>query len=78
MRNVRPASSAKESSMEFLKCAICGAKNETVSHELSRKTLIMGPFKGPNGLQPTYECRCSKCEKKLADRLCKMIDSIGH
>lgn len=53
---------------ETHKCAMCGS-TEDLSYEPSRKQLLMGNLY----FVPTYECRCEKCEQRLADDLVRVI-----
>lgn len=55
------------------KCEICGVENDSVRIEISASTLIFGMSYG----QVFYTRRCSKCERKLAKSIDRMIKCFG-
>ena len=56
-------------------CEICGKEKPDITHEPSPNTLIFGPFTTLRGYMPTYQDRCTKCDKELGKKLLSMLKS---
>ena len=62
---------------DYARCAKCGvsALDKDLSLQPRSSVLIFGAFPG---MFVPMESRCSKCEKKLSDKLMKMLDNLSE